>query len=198
MRSQGFASPSGYGGGRTIFPLQQKGALGACRQELVHSSRAVKLYIAVRHASALGTRTSRARVRPRSEHAAASQRRTIPLLPVGTAGAPPSFLETRLASSVMAGDDHMEQLSLLQQRGAAATPTAAMWTHGHGSSSGSLGGEGGRRGKDERQHQQRAQRGGERGRSGRNGVATAAAPATATHQEVRSLSISCLRESSLE
>lgn len=202
MRSQGFASPCGYGFSGTRLSIQQHAALGASRQELVHSSRVVKLYMAVpRHASTSGTRSSRARVRPRSEHAAGTQRRTV-LLPVGASGALPSFLDTRLASSVMAGDDHMEQLSLVQQRGMAAT-RAAVRSHGHGTSNGSLGGKGGRAGKHERRHQQRAQRGGERGRSS-SGAATVSSPATATHQEeVSSLStcvlfVGCLsrRESS--
>lgn len=189
MRLQGFASPCGYGVSGTGFPLQHNAAPGASRQELVHgSSKGVKLYMApARHTSTSGTRSSRARVRPRSEQAAGAQRRTV-LLPVGAAaaGASPSFLETKLASSVMAGDDHMEQLSLVQQRGAAAAPpSAAVWSHGHGTSSGgSLGGEGRRRGKHEHRYNQRAQRGGERGRSG-SGVVTAA-PATATHEEVKS------------
>ena len=187
MRSQGFASPCGYGFSGTRLSIQQHAALGASRQELVHSSRVVKLYMAVpRHASTSGTRSSRARVRPRSEHAAGTQRRTV-LLPVGASGALPSFLDTRLASSVMAGDDHMEQLSLVQQRGVAAT-RAAVRSHGHGISNGSLGGKGGRAGKHERRHQQRAQRGGDRGRSS-SGAATVSSPATATHQEeVSSLS----------
>lgn len=169
------------------FPLQQNGVLGASRHELVHRSRAVKLYMAPRHASTSGARSSRARVRPRSEqHAAAAQRRTV-LLPLGAVGAPPSLLDTRLASSVMAGDDHMEQLSLVQQRGAAAT-SGAVWRHVHGTSSASLGGEGGRRGKHRRQHQQHVQRGGQRARSSSGVAAAAAAPVTATHQEVSYLS----------
>lgn len=184
MRSQGFASPCVYRGSGTGLPLKQNGAIGVSRQELGHSSRTVKLYLAVRHTSTSASRSSRARVRPRSEHAAATQHPTV-LLPAEAVGGAPSFLDTRLASSVMAGDDHTEQFSLVQQRGAAATP-AAVWRHGHGTSSGGLGGKASRSDKHQRQRQQHAQRVGARGRSS-SGIATAGAPATATHQEVSSL-----------
>ncbi|CAN0570309.1 unnamed protein product, partial [Ectocarpus sp. 12 AP-2014] len=85
-------------------PLQHA-ALSARSQAFVHStSEVIKLYMAPPHAS---RRSGRSRVRPRPGHAARASWRML-LVPVGGAGTRPSFVETKLASAVMAGDDNIE------------------------------------------------------------------------------------------
>lgn len=102
MRPQELTSPCAFGGGGSTV-LLDNGALSALRQGFMHPRQHTTM-LSMRGASTSGNRS---RVR-----------RTV-LVPEcgGAAVAPVSPFGTRLASAVMAGDENMEQLSRMRQRG---------------------------------------------------------------------------------
>ena len=164
MRPQGLASPCAFGGGGPTFPLNS-GAVSAPRQEFMHP-RQHSITVDMRGASTSGNR----RVRP------CPPRRTV-LLPEceGATGASASRFDTRLASAVMAGDENMEQLSRMKQRGPALGKGNSSRRR---RSSGSLGEQEGRRQEGQGRWQENAQRNRGRGRSSIDAAVGAALTAT--------------------
>ncbi|CAN0137278.1 unnamed protein product [Scytosiphon promiscuus] len=159
MRPQGLIAANTPGGDESRLSFQNA-ALHVQQQASRYGTRkAVKLHMTARHrhASTSSCGASRARVRPRPEGTAAASRRQV-LSSMRERGISLSPAETRLASSVMAGDENIEQLSRMMTKRGAATSTAAVWglAQSSGSSGGNKGGAAHRNG--ERMHQESTQR----------------------------------------